>query len=242
MLELILSVLPPGAAPVSGGSADLYFSVEEAFDSSSKVCRYCLFVDNECQFETYQFPELLLHLENRIDIAIAMHTKEFVFVDASVVWWRERAIIFPGNRVSGRWSLLGALVAAGADCHSERFAVFDHKGYIHAYPRPTWSNIAVAATEYTPLKRQARHPPVKVGTIALIEFDPRIRWLPNRISRGQGLLALLDAAVTSPTGRATAFDVLKRGIDQATVIQGLRRHLSPVLETLLEQGPLSQSV
>ena len=84
-------------------------------------------------------PDLQVALEvlgTRLRAYIALHAPGKIFVHAGVVGHRGRAIVLPGPSFTGKTTLVGELVRAGAAYYSDEFAVLDDNGLVHPYPKP----------------------------------------------------------------------------------------------------------
>jgi len=78
-------------------------------------------------------------VESWAQLTVATLAKGLIFVHAGVVGWQNRAIVIPGRSLSGKTTLVLALVEAGTDYYSDEYALFDSEGRVHAYwrlPKP----------------------------------------------------------------------------------------------------------
>src|SRR5205085_12389371 len=110
------------------------------------------------------------------------------FVHAGVVGWNGRAIILPGKSMSGKSTLVAALVRAGATYYSDEYAVFDAQGRIHPYARP----LSLRGEEGAPAKRcpaqelggTPGNGPLRVGLVAAADYRPGASWRPRPLPAG----------------------------------------------------------
>ena len=106
----------------------------------------------------------------------------------------------PGAALTGKSTLVAALIRAGATYYSDQFAVLDEQGRVHPYATP----LALPAFP-APVRPPADHDgdqrglageePLPVGAIVLTSYRPGAEWRPRRLSRGEGALALMSQTV-----------------------------------------------
>src|SRR3954451_6656083 len=158
--------------------------------------------------------EMLL---SSLELWVAEHARDRIFVHAGCAVHQGRAIVFPGRTMSGKSSLTAAMVRAGATYFSDEFAVLDRRGRVHPYPRPM---------SIRPYDGSARHrvPVAKIGgavgtasaplgLVAHLRYDGEAGWQVEQLSPGRAALALIDntvAARSRPRAMLTA-------VGQATV-------------------------
>src|SRR3954454_11600786 len=81
-------------------------------------------------------PRVLNALRKSIQLCVAEHAPDRVFIHAGVVIWNGEAIIIPGRSFAGKSRLVWAMLQAGATYYSDEFAVLDSDGLVHAFPVP----------------------------------------------------------------------------------------------------------
>jgi hypothetical protein len=146
-------------------------------------------------------------LDAQIRREIALRSREGVFVQAGVVAHRGQAILLPGPSISGKTTLVAALVRAGASFYSDKFAVLDDEGCVHPFPKAP----SVRAGERLP-----------VGMIVVTHYRPRRSFQPERRSLGQGALALVGNAVPARDRPAEVMASARRAAEGALVLEGDR--------------------
>lgn len=67
-------------------------------------------------------------LLSELHLAVAANARHGLFVHAAAVAWRCVGIVMPARSMAGKSTLVRALVAAGADCYSDEYAVLDATG------------------------------------------------------------------------------------------------------------------
>ena len=70
-----------------------------------------------------------------LELWVAEHAQGAVFIHAGCAVANGLGIVIPGYTWFGKTSLVSALVKAGADYYSDEYAVLDHRGLVHPYPR-----------------------------------------------------------------------------------------------------------
>ena len=200
VIERVLPRLPPGATVTSSSDVD------ERFEISTDADR----LDAE-----------LDALESDLHFAVALHARDAVFVHAGVVGWQGRALVVPGRSMSGKSSLVVALVRAGASYYSDEYAVIDDAGLVHAYPKRPRPRASKASDELgTDLDGRD---PLPIGLVIVTRYEAGARWRPRPISRAEAMLALLDNTVTvrrQPARTLSTMEVATRGADAVESVRG----------------------
>src|SRR5438552_15631793 len=129
--------LPPGWKPANSPVVDRLYSLRAATAGRSTAVRnYNLLYAGAARLaRTKALEELFEPLESDLQMFVAEWARRRVFVHAGVVGWRGQAIVIPGPSLSGKTTLVVALVRAGATYYSDEYAVFDAQGRVHPYPR-----------------------------------------------------------------------------------------------------------
>lgn len=134
-------------------------------------------------------------LESEVHFAVASRSRDMAFVHAGVVEWEGGAIVIPGLSMSGKSTLVAALVRAGATYCSDEYAVLDHDGSVHPYPR----RLVMREGKYPPGRysaaslggRVATHP-VPLRLVVSTRYIPGAQWAPRPLSPREAALRLLD--------------------------------------------------
>ncbi len=204
--------LPPGAQRISDG-VEIGFELvtQQGWPHSPPMVR--LTQEKDVLLESMDIDEVLEVLENSIEMAVALNTREYIFVHAGVVEWLGRAVLLPGRSFTGKSTLVSALAQAGATYYSDEFAVLDSRGYVHPFAR------------YLTARGQARMrfsrvgvDPIPIGLVAVAPYREGAIWQPDRLSRGRAVLALLDNTIVARTQPERALDVLSRGIEGSLAV------------------------
>jgi hypothetical protein len=180
----------------------------------------------------------LARFETDVKMYVAQAAHARIFVHAGVVGWRGRAVVIPGLTLSGKSTLVAALVKAGAIYYSDEYAVFDARGRVHAYPSPLALRKPGILTQ-TPrsiesLGGRVGSRPLSVDLIAVTKYKTGERWRPRRLTPGQGVLAMLANTVPARRASERALASLRRAVDQAVVLEGLRGGAKQTARALLD--------
>lgn len=226
VLALIGERLPPGARPATSPVVDdLYSLVVGVDEPGSIVRRYnMLYVGSARLARSFDLGEVLTALQTDMEYTVAMGARRRLFVEAGVVAWRGRALILLGSSGSLPTSLIAALVRAGATYCASRYAVLDARGRV--YPFPT----TVSSTAGDDVTRALGHSfsdaigrqPLPVGAIVVAEQRPGVRFSARPLSRGQGVLALLERAVAAADRPALALRVADAAAATASAVLRVR--------------------
>ena len=199
LIELAASRVPPGATPWAGEDVDVLFSLSGGRAARPGVRRYAILYEAiSIQLRTMDREALADGLESAIHIALAEQAREWVFVHAGVVGWRGRAIVLPGATLSGKTTLVAALLRAGAEFYSDDRAVIDRHGLVHPYPKPLSVRESPAAKQQpfsaASFGAATGERPLPVGMVVLTKFRDGAEWEPRAIPAGQALLSLMEHA------------------------------------------------
>lgn len=174
-------------------------------------------------------------LDAALRSAVALNAPEHVFVHAGVVARDGSAIVLPGASLSGKSTLVAALMRAGATYFSDEFAVFDAAGRVHPYPKPL--SIRAPGTlvqEDIPAERLGTigDGPADVAVIATTPFTGVTSELyPG--TAGDGALALLGHAIAARTRPAAVLAAARAAATGALYVEGSRGDADETAEALL---------
>lgn len=182
--------------------------------------------------------EVVGKLANELHFEIASTSTDFVFVHAGVVSWSGRAIVLPGRSMSGKTTLVRALLEQGATYFSDEYAVLDPNGLVHPYARPLRVRSADGPTETRAVgdfTNLIGAEPVPLGLVAVLKFDPDTRLDLVPISPGAAALALLDNTVRVRDAPASSIRAATEA-GQALGLGGTRGEASEAAVALLAQA------
>ena len=205
--------LPPLAAPADGADVVVTFVLRPDEDDLCQLWR-----DGSSLGPATGAEVAVCLLEDHLATALALTARGTVFVRAGVVQAGGRAIVLPGPSLSGRTTLVDALVREGAEFYSDTFAVVGEDGWVDAYR-------AVPPGEPRPER-------LRIGLIAVAPYVPGASWAPEQGGPADGALALLAHAATSedPGG---LLKVLGAAAAEALTLRGERGEAADVAPALL---------
>ena len=239
ILDRLQGLLPPDAKPARGPRVQcLYSLIVRGTKVGPNVRRFnILYADAVPLARTKDTDQVLEALEMDLQLYVAERARRRVFVHAGVVGWRGRAIVIPGRTMSGKTTLVRALVRAGATYYSDEYAVLDERGRVHPYPKPMSirkngggrpMKIFPEAFGGTTGVR-----PLPVGLVVATSYREGARWRPRRLSPGRAVMELLAHTVSARRDPERAFATLRSATGEATVIKGARGEAEEIAEALL---------
>jgi hypothetical protein len=175
-------------------------------------------------------------LERDLQLYVAERARRRLFVHAGVVGWRGRAIVIPGRTMSGKTTLVRALVRAGATYYSDEYAVLDERGRVHPYLKPM--SIRDAGGRPKKILPEALGgtsgvKPLPLGLVVATSYREGARWRPRPLSPGRAVMELLAHTVSARRDPERAFATLRSATGEAMVIKGARGDADEIAEVLL---------
>ena len=157
---------------------------------------------------------------------------------AGVVGWQGRAILIPGRSMSGKSTLVRALVEAGAAYYSDEFAVLDKEGKVHPYPVPMsirGENEVVGRK--VPLETLGIQPgvePLPVGLVVMATYQRRARWRPQILTPSVAMLGLMDNTVAARRDPGFSMPILRQVAMRAKTLQSKRGEAERAVPAILQ--------
>jgi hypothetical protein len=229
--------LPPRARPITTEEYDTVYAVDSVAPGSRDLSAGLRLTRNG---ETVGSPgslgDILRELESDVHFQVALAARDFLFVHAGVVCWRDRAIVAPGRTETGKSSLVLALVQAGAAYFSDEYAVLDPEGRVHAYPKPLSQRRESGPPFLHPadaLGGRDDAPAVPLGLTAVTRFRQGASWNPTPITKAQALMALFDNTVVARSRPEFALAVLAKAVESTEGLEGDRGEASETAAALL---------
>jgi hypothetical protein len=226
ILHRLPAILPPGAAITSVEPLDIVYTL-----SPGDLYRGSVSLSSRSTID-----EALRVLESDLHFQVAQHARTALFVHAGVVGWKGGAILIPGRSLSGKTSLVAALVRAGAAYYSDEYAVIDRQGCVHPYAKPLSirdENGGAARVPVAEIGGRAGAETLRPVAIVLANYRLGARWRPRALTQGQALLALIDNTVLAQEQPELTMETLTRVVSSATALQGLRGESGPTARQLL---------
>jgi hypothetical protein len=236
--------LPFGAVRCESATADRTCSVVVSPIAGDLAARHVLYVDQRRRGSSDSLKQLLRMLRRDLQLSVARLARDYLFVHAGVVVWRDRAVLLPGHSFSGKSTLVAALLEAGAGYLSDEYALLDLNGRVHAYPRPLALRDGSRRRRHVSVAvNHGAHPTpaaVPVGAVVVTRFRSGYRWQPRAAGAGEGILGLLAHTVVARDRPVAAFRVLKRAVSDATVLIGVRGEAAETAQMLLKRFPAKE--
>lgn len=175
-------------------------------------------------------------LRSLLEFRIATNARSLLFVHAGVVEWSGHAILIPGRSLSGKTTLVTALLRAGAKYYSDEFAVLDAAGRVHPWARRLRIRSPGRPPRHYPVEafgERARQTSLPVGLIVVTFHRAGARWRPRPLSPGQALLALMRNTHGARQRPDQTIKILGRAVRRAPAFAGRRGEAAELAATLL---------
>jgi len=231
LLARISEHLPPGATVERLAQPDLCYEIREVGGE-----RLQLLKGQEIAATCVGADAMVTALASMLHFGVAQHAREVLFVHAGVVGWQGHAIVIPGRTMSGKTSLVAALVNAGADYLSDEYAVLDVDGLVHPYQKPL--SIRDSTGIGKPVRAEDLGGRIAVnafslGTIVHTKYEREQAWQPHVLSAGQAMMALLENTVMVRESPKRAMEILGRSVRDVLAFAGPRGEAEQIVHHLL---------
>ena len=241
LLDAIRARVPAGARECRSPAVDQLFSIVSGRTKSASPIRryYLVYSGAALHARTLDRDEALERFESVIRLEMAVSARRWTIVHAGVVEWHGRAIVIAGSSMSGKSTLVQALVAQGARYYSDEFAPIDSRGRVHPYRKPLSLRQADGTTRLVSPAPLASAPPLRPGLIVLTSHAPGHTWNPRVITAGQAVLQLLGHTVRAridPPGTLRTLAALAQG---AVTLEGTRGEAVETAAAILAHSALA---
>lgn len=217
--------------------ADHNFSLVWGISESEEGLEDALYQENEEVARRVDPERLIALLDTCIRMAIGEFAPRHVFIHASVVGWKDRALIFPAKSYGGKTTLAAELIKHGALYYSDEYAVIDEKGLAHPYPKPLSIRKEGEFTQtdrsVTDLGGEQGTQPIPVGMILLTQYERSAKWEPEMLSEGRGLMELIPHSLAIGSNPEFVLKVLNLITKRAIIAKSKRGEVSQFAELLL---------
>jgi hypothetical protein len=221
VLDRIPEVLPPDWRPCSEADVEHRLAI-----TGDERGTYAVDLGGVFVLQGVFLDIALDHLDSVLRTRIALNAPGRTFVRAGVVGLDSGTVLLPGGSFTGKTTLVGALVRAGAAYYSDEFAVLDDDGLVYPYPNDPESLGGTAGDQ-----------PLPIRAVITTTYRPGAEWAPRALSTSDGALALLGNAVTALYRPAEAMQVITNAVEGAVLLEGDRgeaEQLAPLLLAELE--------
>lgn len=219
MLERITDGLPRAWAVLSGrhpATSDVSASYTVLRDGSGYVIRD----PNGIQTPASDSGVVVGMLQTMLRRAVGGSLRELSCIEATVVTHQGRGLMLPAQALGGTTTLARALVAAGAELHSEEFALIDRYGRLV-------SDLEVGSD-------RVANPAVPLGLLALTVYRPGSPWAPRSLTHAEGVVALMSCVPAALERPAETLASLRLALQEAVVLQGDRGEAQDAAAALLQ--------
>jgi hypothetical protein len=236
ILPSLRAFLPPGWKPARWRVVERLYSLRIGGQKSARVRNFnLLFSDITRTVRSHDLHEVLDEFAKDLRLFIAGSARRRLFIQAGVVGWRGRAIIIPGQSLSGKSTLVAELVRAGAVYYSDEFAVLDERGLVHPFAKhPAIIRSDEQAKEKSAAKRVK---PLPIGMVIVSQYRSGARWRPRSLSPGQAALALLGNMVEIRQRPEKALPLLEVILKNTPVLKSVRGEAQQVIDHILSRLP-----
>jgi hypothetical protein len=233
--------LPPGWKPAGSPRVERLYSLRIGDGPGQGIRRFSLLYQDEMRIARALDPTTVLTtLQTEMQLYLAERARGRVFVHAGVVAWPGGAVIIPGRSMSGKSTLVAALVQAGATYYSDEYAVLDARGRVHAYRTPlSLRDGAALAPRELPTVATEGADPLPVNLVLVTRYRQGARWRPTRLSPGRAAMAVLAQKVAARWRPARALSTLSRALAGALVLKGVRGEATDVVAAVAAYSGMS---
>jgi hypothetical protein len=245
LVERILTCLPPGRRTDTTARIDRTYEILRTapgwsgkMESGSHAGEQYLLADRSLVSQSSDADALCHRFQSDLERFLAIRARTHAVVQAGVVGWQGRAIVIPGRRVSGKTTVVEALMREGAEYYSDDYAVIDPNGFVSPCPRPLWIRRSRQLRQDGVFQEPGvvlDRAPLPIRSIIVTEYQPGAAWQPRRLTPGEAVLALLanaPAARHQPGYLLRTFGVTARG---AVTWSGPRGDAAQFARDLLNQ-------
>jgi hypothetical protein len=232
LMDRVIAFLPPVWTRCAPDDRDLHFTLCE-----SDHDRFTAALDGE-ELVSGSLDVVLDVLDSSLRGRIAYLAPEKIFVHAGAVGWGKAAILIPGLSMSGKTSLVAALVRGGASYLSDEYAVLDDDGLIHPYARPLsirGDDEIARDCHVAEIGGTIAQAPLPVATIVVTRYDPAASWQPRRLSPAEAMLELLRHTIPTQDRPAQTLAALHRVVGDSIALEGARGDADETAMQLLRQ-------
>jgi hypothetical protein len=239
------ALLPPGAVRCSTALAQERFEIHPLGDCACGSSHDANVVEcagaNVGEFTNER--DALQFLRSEIKLWVAANSPDGVFVHAGAVGWNGRAVVLPGRSLSGKSTLVRALLAAGATYLSDDMAVIDVSGAVHPYAQPIsqrpmntpiHSRMHRADLDIARTGATIATGPLLPTLVIMTDFQPGGRFRPVLMTAGAATLAVMEHCVTARRRPEAALDAIVALCGQATCWSGSRGDTAALVDLVVE--------
>jgi hypothetical protein len=232
LVSAVEAVLPPGCTPCDPQAVAARFSLRHEHNGALDVA-----LNGQTIARTVEVDLAIGALDAQIRAFISANAREWIFVHAGAVAYRGRALLIPGPSLSGKTTLVAALLRAGATYYSDEFAVLGDDGQVHPYPKSLSLRLTEPGRSRETSAEELGGPTgdraIPVGLIAITRYRPGATWNPEPRTAGVGALALLANTGPARARPEQALHAVTRAAGAAIILESDRGEAEPTAGPLL---------
>ena len=170
-------------------------------------------------------------LQKEMQMCVAEHACNRVFVHAGAAYWRGTLIVLPGYTHSGKSHMIHALVKAGAIFYTDDYCVFDEFGRVHPLGAPIALRIQGGGRKLVAPDKVGSGP-IAPDLVLFAEYREGATWTPQQLSPPQAMLKLIQQSIGVRANPGLVLPVLRNVSLRARSFVGLRGSEASVLQWL----------
>jgi hypothetical protein len=237
VLERIKPLLPPDWQALEASAIDsIYFLwIGEGKHGAEE---HRLYHGNRLVRQRDDVDWLLIALESELQMEIAEHARDRIFLHAGVVGWKGKALLLPGRSMAGKSTLVEALVRAGATYCSDEYAVLDQAGQVHPYARPLSLRQPKGVgpprrLTANDLGGETGSRPLPAALVVAARYREGACWAPRRLATSQAFGELLNNTVPAASYPERALSAVGDLALRVRTLKGWRGEAAETAQALL---------
>lgn len=229
LLRQVTADLPPGTRPYASGAAGRAFAVCEP--ASPCMCGQS---HDGWQVSSGSTSYAVPGRDEALDVVrlwvkqyVAERAPRRVFVHAGVVAFGSQAVLIPGDSMSGKTTLVSALLRAGALYYSDEYAVLDARGRVWPYPqklgmRRPGEGAAQHPVDAAVLGAVVARASSRAALIVVSRYEAGRSWSPQVAGPSDGAMALLAQSPAARRHPQRVLATLAAAASASQCLQGSR--------------------
>lgn len=167
-------------------------------------------------------------LVSRIRATVAEFTKDYVFLHAGAVSWKNKVLILPGKSRAGKTTLISELIRRGWEYFSDEFAILDNSGLVHPFTKKLSVRGIIDEHRQKDLPVESfggrkAVAPLPAAYILLTNYKENLKRIKIKTtSAGSGVMANLANSISIRQNPSLVLEVLSVIASQTLVIEGNR--------------------
>lgn len=197
--------------------------------------RYVVSSSDVGESEVEGVEELVRAVSSSVQLSIAAHATDAVFIHAGAVAWNGAGIVLPGGSFVGKTTLVAALVRAGAEYYSDEYAVLGPGGQLIPYAKPLSVRTAGGTVPLAPGELgSVGESAVAVRLVVISRYEAGAVWQPQLHRGAEVALPLVENAVAATIRSIDVLDAAAEVARTAVLVRGARPDADAVAMSLLE--------